>query len=103
MRPQALSKLVSGFFCSLLFAAWIHHSSVRDFAMGREAYLAEQSSRFDRVVTMNARSPLPSIFGAIIVLGFVLIVYELLAAFADRFMEKPVQNQAQATYPSQTP
>jgi len=102
MRPRTLSKLVSGFFCSLIFAAWIHHSAVREFSAGREAYLAEQASRFDRVVAMNARTPLPGIFGAIFVLGFVFVVYELIAAFADRFMEKPDQQQSPAPYPGQT-
>jgi hypothetical protein len=102
MRPRALSKLVSGFFCSLIFAAWIHHNAVREFSAGREAYLAEQGSRFDRIVAMNARSPLPGIFGAIFVLGFVFIVYELISAFADRFMEKPAQEQSPAPYPGQT-
>lgn len=102
MRPRALSKLVSGFFCCLLFAAFIHHSAVRDFGIGKEAYLAQQTSRFDRIVTANARSPLPGIFGAIFVLGFVFIVYELTAVFAERFMEQPAQEQSQATYPGQS-
>jgi hypothetical protein len=93
MRPQALSKLVSGFFCSLLFAAYIHHNSVRDFGRGKEAFLAEQARHFDRSVVLNARTPLPAIIGAVFVLGTVFVVYELIAAFASRFIDEPTPVQ----------
>ncbi len=86
MRPQTLSKFLSALICSFLVGALIHRDSVNNYALGKDAYLAKQAHNFDTSLLTNARMPLVSIIGAVVVLGCVLVFYELLAYAIQRFI-----------------
>jgi xanthine/uracil permease len=93
MTPKTLSKLISALIVVLSFAAWVHHQSVENFAIGREAYLAKQAHHFDRVIVAGAQSPIPAILGAIFVIGIGLGLYELLATVIFKFLTPSVSTQ----------
>ena len=79
MRPQTLSRLISGLLLAITFGGYLHRSAVQKLALGRDAYLTDQARHFDRVVTLNAHSALPPVLGAFIVLGILFGAYEFLA------------------------
>jgi hypothetical protein len=86
MRPKTLSRILSALSCSLLFGAFLHRTSVKDFAMGREAYLLKQAHHFDTYVVRNAHGPLPGILAALIVLGIIFGLYELFAFVFEKLV-----------------
>lgn len=90
MRTRIQGKFLSGSICCFAAAAFMHRDAVKSVSIGKDAYLAEQAQYFDKTLAWSARSPLVSIVGALFVLGFMFVVYELLAFCIARFLQPTV-------------
>ena len=82
-----VDRILSALLLALLFAAYIHHDYTKWTNLGRDAFLANQSNRFDHHITQSHW--IPMIIGIFIVISVFLVLYELLAALFGKFLNKP--------------
>jgi hypothetical protein len=87
--------MMSGFFCITIVAVLIHRSTLRDFNIGKEAFLAQQARHFDEVVLKTAHSPLASLIGSLVIVGITLALYELGAMVIARFLAPTREAESQ--------
>ena len=78
MKASATGRVFATFFLGLMFGLYIHFDQTRWLARGREAFLAAQSHRFDRIEQYH--SALNMLIAGVILAGIAVGLYEMLAA-----------------------
>lgn len=72
-----MNRVVAVLIVALAFAAYIYHDESKWSALGRDAFLSHQATRFDQHISHPNMAAL--IIGCPIVIGLLFAAYELLA------------------------
>lgn len=91
-------RIISAVLVSILSGLWIHNDYVRWHQRGRDAYLSYQAHRFDQFMA-SPRPAFITIIGALIVVGILLGIYELIAAGAAKLINSSESVSAPAPQP----
>lgn len=78
-------KLISIAFLGLVLGLQIHHTHVKWHRLGRPAYLAHETFLFDTQMA-NPKSPIAMILVAILMVGLLIGLYELVALGFSKLM-----------------
>ena len=78
MKQYKTGRVLSALFLGIMFGMYRHFDQMRWLGRGREAYLADQSLRFDKFTQYHTVATM--LMAGIIVSAIVLGLYELIAA-----------------------
>jgi hypothetical protein len=78
VNRNLIARSIAVLLLSILFGYYIHRDERETRQLGREHHLAQEAQKFDKLV--SDPTPLPAmIFGGVLVLGFFVLVYEVVA------------------------
>jgi len=78
MKQYKTGRVLSALFLGIMFGIYRHFDQMRSLGGGREAYLAVQSHRFDRMTQYHSTGTM--LIAGIILAGILFGLYELIAA-----------------------
>jgi hypothetical protein len=78
MRTSGTGRVLATLFMGVLVGIYLHYRQIHDLGLGRDAYLAAQAHRFDRI--MQYHSAFTTIIAGVILAVIGVAVYELIAA-----------------------
>lgn len=88
MRESKASRVIAAIFLGVLFGLYKHFQQTRWVAQGRDAYLADQSKLFDKIVQNH--SSVTMLIAGVILAAVVFGLYEVIAAAFGKFV-RPVE------------
>jgi predicted small integral membrane protein len=78
MKVHLPTRAVSAILLGSMFGWYVHHDSVRWNQLGRVAFLAYQTQRFDRYLVSPTPAAFTILFAAVMTVGF-FALYELVS------------------------
>lgn len=78
MKQYKTGKVLAALFLGVMFGVYHHFDEMRWLGRGRSAFLASQSTRFDKFTQYHTAAPM--LFAGIIIAAIVFGLYELIAA-----------------------
>ncbi len=84
MKRYTKAKLIAAVILMIPYAIYTHYYRASMQQMGRDAFLAHEAKRWDMFLAHS--SPVTEISFAVLALGVLLLVYEVLAAVVSRFV-----------------
>jgi hypothetical protein len=94
VSKQTVGRLVAGSILGLLYALYMFSLQAGYVTMGKDRYLAYQSSHWD---LLASRSVLVSPISTFVFLAGFFCVYELFALGVSRLLLKPAASQSETT------
>jgi uncharacterized membrane protein YkgB len=89
MKSRIVGRIIAAIILAVLIGLYDHHMHVAGSQMGRDAFIAKETARFDR----HFATPDPvvvDVMSSIILFGIFFCVYELIAFVASKILQKPM-------------
>ena len=91
MKQYKTGRMLAVLFLGMIFGIYRHFDQMRWLGRGREAYLLEQSHRFDRMVQYHTAPSM--LIAGLIIAGVVFGLYELIAAGITRVLPPSTEEE----------
>jgi hypothetical protein len=86
MKYRLISKIISAIIVAVILNCAFYRMNLHHAVMGREAYMAQQAARYDRIMVSPSFTHylIPSLF----MLGIMFVMYEFFAFAICKFLDK---------------
>lgn len=87
MKPRIMSRILAALVLGVFLGCWAHHDYVSGARLGRDAFLAKESVRYNKFFA----KPLPiaaDIVASVIVIGCTIGIYEVVAFTFSKLLRR---------------